>query len=170
MRIKQIKNDKINSFEFSYDLSKGDCLTNILELYLIDEIYICIYGLSDKMIFGNRQTKIQMKEFALLPSFKSSQNLALNISIDEMSNLLSIINNSFDELVLWNPYTNWQNFVKSVNEHKPYLTFGKTTEIDDTDFYLNYSASDFNNVEIISNLSFHNSKDITKGDLINILI
>ena len=169
MRIKQIKNDKINSFEFSYDLSKGDYLKKILELYLIDEIYICIYGLGDKMIFDNRQTKIQIKKLALLPSFKSSQNFVLNISLDEMSNLFSIINNGFDELVGWYPYTNWENFIKSFNEPVPFLTFRKTKIKDNIDFYLSFRTSDFNNVEIISNLSFHNSRNINKGDLIKIL-
>ena len=169
MRIKQIKNDKINSFEFSYDLSKGDYLKKILELYMIDEIYICIYGLSGKMILDNIQTKIHIKKHALLPSFKSSQNLVLNINLDEMSNLFSIINNAFDELVIWNPYTNWENFIKSLNEPEPFLTFCKSDIKDDTEFYLNFRASDFNNVEIISNLSFNNSRNIDKGDLINIL-
>lgn len=110
MRIKQIKNDKINSFEFSYDLSKGDYLKKILELYQIDEIYICIYGLGDKKIFDNIQTKIEIKKFSLLSSCKSLQNFVLNISLDEISNLLSIIDNSFDELVVWDPYTNWGGF------------------------------------------------------------
>mgnify|MGYP000650884827 CR=1 FL=1 len=167
MRIKQIKNDKINSFEFSYDLSKGDYLKKILELYLIDEVYICIYGLGDKKIFDKIQTKIEIKKFSLLSSCKSLQNFVLNISLDEISNLLSIIDNSFDELVVWDPYTNWGDFIKSFNE-PPFLTFSKASKKDDTDFYLIFKKSDFNNVEIISNLSFHNSKNINKGELIKI--
>lgn len=167
MRIKQIKNDKINSFEFSYDLSKGDYLKKILELYQIDEIYICIFGLNDKKIFDNIQTKIEIKKFSLLSSSKSLQNFVLNISLDEISNLLSIIDNSFDELVVWDPYTNWGNFNKSFNE-PPFLTFSKASIKDDTDFYLIFKKSDFNNVEIISNLSFHNSKNINKEELIKI--
>lgn len=169
MRIKQIKNDKVNSFEFSYDLSQGDYLKKILELYLIDEIYICIYGLGDKMIFDNSQSKIQIKKLALLPSFKSSQNFVLNISLEEISNLFSIINNNFDELVVWYPYTNWENFIESFNEPVPFFSFRKTKTKDDTGFYLSFRASDFNNVEIISDLSFRNSKNINKGDLIKIL-
>ena len=158
MRIKQIKNDKINSFEFSYDLSKGDYLKKILELYQIDEIYICIFGLNDKKIFDNIQTKIEIKKFS---SSKSLQNFVLNISLDEISNLLSIIDNSFDELVVWDPYTNWGNFNKSFNE-PPFLTFSKASIKDDTDFYLIFKKSDFNNVEI------HNSKNINKEELIKI--
>ena len=169
MRIKQIKNDKVNSFEFSYDLSKGDYFKKILELYLIDEIYICIYGLSNKIIFENRLEQIQIKKFALLPFSKSSQDFVLNISLDEISKLFSIINNDFDELVVWSPYTDWECFIKSVNEPVPFFTFYKTKVKDKINFYLNFRTSDFNNVEIISNLSFNNSGNINKEDLVKIL-
>lgn len=169
MRIKQIKNDKVNSFEFSYDLSKGDYLKKVLELFLIDEIYVCIYGFGDKTIFENRLTKIQIKKFASLPSSQSSQDFILNISLDEISNLFSIINHGFDELVVWSSYTKWDNFIKSISKPVPFLTFRKTKVENDISFYLSFRKTDFNNVEIISDLSFNNSGNINKEDLIKIL-
>ena len=169
MKIKQIKNDKINSFEFSYDLSKGDYFKKILELYLIDEMYLCLYGLSDKKIFDNSQTKIKIKRLSLLSSCKSSQNFVLNISVDEISNLLSIIDNNFDELVVWDPYTNWEDFIKTLNKPVPFLSFSQASVKDDTHFYLNFNKSNFYNVEIISDLSFNNSKKIKREDLMSIL-
>lgn len=45
MKIKTIKNKKVSSFEFVFDLSKGNTLFNILKLYKLEKVYICIYGL-----------------------------------------------------------------------------------------------------------------------------
>ena len=99
MKIKQIKNDKINSFEFSYNLNRDDYLKKILSLYQINEIYICIYGFDNEYDL----TKLQIKKME-----KSSQCFILNISINELSNLFSKINNNFDELTIWSTETNWE--------------------------------------------------------------
>lgn len=169
LKIKQIKNDKINSFEFSSDLSKNDYLKKILKLYSIGEVYICIYGLGDKVNFKNISNEIQFKKSELLSFSNFAQIFILNIDVDEISNLFSIINNNFDEMAVWSPYTSWENFVKSVIEPVSLFTFCKTEAKDDISFYLNFKASDFNVVEIISSLSFNNSANITKDDFIKIL-
>lgn len=165
MKIKQIKNDKVNSFEFSYDLSKGDYLKKILNLYLIDKVFICIYGFDNNTIFENDLTEFQIKKFE-----KSLQCLILNISIDKLSTLFLKLNNNFDELVIWSPCIDWEKFTKEMKEPMPFLTLRKIKVKDNVGFYLSFKVSDFNNVEIISDLSFNNSRNIKKGDLTKILI
>lgn len=165
MKIKQTKNDKVNSFSFSFDLSKGNYLKDILNLFLIDEIYICIYGFDNNIIFENDLKEFQIKEFE-----KSLQCLVLCININDLSNLFAKINKNFDELVIWNTYTDWETFIKTIKKPIHLLTFKKIKVKDDSCFYLDFNFKDFNNVEIISDLSFNNSRNIEKDDLAKILI
>ena len=100
---------------------------------------------------------------------KSSQCFILNISINELSNLFSKINNNFDELTIWSTETNWEKFIKEIKEPPPFFTLNKIKSEDKPGFYLRFGFTDFNNVEIISDLSFNNSRNIKKEDLIKIL-
>lgn len=120
MKIKQTKNDKVNSFSFSFDLSKGNYLKEILNLFLIDKIYICIYGFNNDIIFENDLKEFQIKEFE-----KSLQCLVLSISINDLSNLFSKINNNFDELVIWSTYTDWKTFIKKNKRTYSFINFQK---------------------------------------------
>ena len=45
MKIKHFSNSKVTSFNFKYDISKGNTLKNILDLFEVKEMFLCIYGL-----------------------------------------------------------------------------------------------------------------------------
>lgn len=42
MRVKQIINDKVNSFEFSCNLTKYNRLEKILSLFELKKVYVCM--------------------------------------------------------------------------------------------------------------------------------
>ena len=81
--------------------------------------------------------------------------------------MFSIINNDFDELVIWNKEEDWNEFIEILNKPIPCITFFKTEPKKTNEFYLDFIVSDFNRVLIISDLSFHNSKYITKENMID---
>lgn len=169
MEIKQIKNNKVNSFEFYYDLSKGEYLKKLLEVYFVDEIYMVIYGITSKIVSDGSQIKLCTKEFFVLPTGKDLQTYVLKTNIDKISEVFAMLGDNFDEIVVWNVYTNWESFVKGVNKKLSIFDFSRIDMQDDTNFYLDFRKSEFNHVEIISSLLFHNSRFIDKKDILDIL-
>ena len=171
MRIKQTINNKVNSFDFYCDLTKNNRLNKILELFQIDDVYVCIYGVDDKNRFNEIKTKIKINNM-FLPSCKKNilPDLILDIDINEIPKLFSIINNVFDELVIWNKKEDWNKFIEILNKPIPFFTFFKTDTKNTSEFYLDFIVSDFNRVIIISDLSFHNSKYITKENMIDKIV
>jgi len=167
MRVKQQKNDKVNSFAFSCDLRQNDRLKSILQLFRIGEICICIYG-SDKAAPETVKTKMRIRNFASLSAAGAGNDFALRTTSDELSELLSVIG-YFDELVIWSPCPAWEAFVEDMNRPAPFFTFRKTGKRENMGFYLRFDASQSDEVEIISDLSFNNSASVTKEDILGIL-
>lgn len=171
MRIKQSINNKVNSFEFYCDLTKNNRLNKILELFQIDNAYVCLYGFDDKNRFNEIKTKIKINNI-FIPSYKKNilPDLTLDIDVNEIPKFFSIINNDFDELVIWSKKEDWNEFIEILNKPIPCFTFFKTEPKKTNEFYLDFIVSDFNRVLIISDLSFHNSKYITKENMIDKIV
>ena len=167
MKIKSILNNKISSFEFKFDLSKGEYLKKILELYCMPEIYVCVYGLN-KQDIKDKLNKIGFRIFRMSTCSQSLQDFALNIKICELTNLFSIIGNDFDEIIIWNCFTDWESFIKEQLNKDSFLTLHKK-DIEETplSFYLDFCPCKCNRVEIICDRELSN--DVTKNDLLTLL-
>lgn len=166
MKIKQVINKKVNSFEFSFDLLKKDCLKSLLFLYEIRQVYICIFGIDN-----NKEE--HFIDYLQNSNIQGWQNIngyeyAIKINVDDISTLLSIIGSDFDELVVWNCYTDWETFIQDVNDVQ-FFSFKKTSSKTKPTFYLRWDICDYNFVEIICDLEFNNGGDITKNDLLSLM-
>lgn len=165
MEIKQIINSKVNSFVFSKDISSGDFLKEILKLFHIEEVYVCFYSykclplemLETISAYKLWEIKIPTKEY--------QESLIVKI-IPENFNLLikQLSEFEYNELIVWNCYTDWENFCKD-------LTRYSTTSVSNTQsFYLDYNIYDGKKCEIICDIGLNEAvKNITKKQLIDIL-
>lgn len=169
MKIKQIINDKVNSFEFNFDLSEKDYIKKLLLLYGLQSAYICIYDLN------------KIKEKDIMDYFETynihywhnqrNTLYAIEIGINDISKLLSIVGRNFGELVIWSCYTDWETFIRAINDIPQFFSFKKkVVAVTNPRFYLRFNIDDYNCVEIICDLAFNDGGNITKDDLLSILI
>lgn len=167
MKIKQVINKKVNSFEFSFDLLKKDYLKLLLRLYEIRQVYICIFGI-------DKNKEEHFIDYLLSSNIQDWQDIngyeyAIKINVDDISTLLSIIGSDFDELVVWSCYTDWETFIQDATD-LPFFSFKKKPSSKTApSFYLRLDICDNNFIEIICDLEFNNGGDITKDDLLSLM-
>lgn len=168
MKIKQIINSQVNSFEFSLNLLKGNYLHKILSLFGMHDAYICLYDLENREniinvfhSFGMTQCKI-VNEFGM-------PVLVAQITVESFISNWTKYQVKFSEMLIWSCETSWLEFIHDMEQStSSFLTFRKNdaTTIK-AGFFLRFSPYDFNQVEIICEQSFCNAKSITKKDLLN---
>ena len=155
MKIKTIKNKKVSSFEFVFDLSKGNTLFNILKLYKLEKVYICIYGL--KQVGLNKYKDIIFDRL-----YENDLVFIVDITVENIRNLLKVLQGDFEELLVWNCYTDFDKFIDDTITLSSFLTLKKTRQFtDDSQFYLSFNHID-NIVEIVCDINIDNnvSKEI----------
>ncbi len=168
MKIKQTINSQVSSFEFSFNLLKGNYLQNILSLFGIHDAYICLYDLENQediinvfQSFGVAQCKI-VNEFGI-------PVLVAQITVESFISNWTKYQVKFSEMLIWSCETSWLEFIHDMEQStSSFLTIRKNdaTTIK-AGFFLKFSPYDFNQVEIICEQSFGNVKSITKKDLLN---
>ena len=164
MRVKQIINDKVNSFEFSCNLTKYNRLEKILSLFELKKVYVCMYGLSQKTDLSNNSKELKIQYLSKIGPSK----YAICIDSEKISVLLSIIDDDCEEITVWSCDTDWESFTKSMTE-KHLFSFHKSKVEKTFGFYLDFDYHD-NSVDIICDLQFNNSRNIKKEDMVNLLI
>ena len=155
MKIKTIQNKKVSSFEFVFDLSKGNTLFNILKLYKLEKVYICIYGL--KQVGLNKYKDIIFDRL-----YENDLVFIVDITVENIRNLLKVLQGDFEELLVWNCYTDFDKFIDDTITLSSFLTLKKTRQnTDDSQFYLSFNHID-NIVEIVCDINIDNnvSKEI----------
>ena len=168
MKIKGKSNDRVSYYDFQFNLTKGNCLKKILELYKIEEIYLCIYGLHERKKWEDSWNLIEIKNLEMLTNSKSSKDIAINIDVSSLADLFSIIKDDFDELLVWSVFTDWKSFVKDQLETEPFLTFRKIPTVDlPMSFFLDFCPYKGNSVEIICDIALSNG--VNKDSLVNCL-
>ena len=166
MKIKCKSNDRVFYYDFQFNLAKGDCLKKILELFQIEEIYLCIYGLSKRKNLEGSKNFIEIKNLQILSHSKSSNDLAININVSSLTALFSIIKDDFDELLIWSVFTDWKSFVKDQLNLESFFTFRNTPIVDlPISFFLDFSPYKGNSVEIICDTALNNG--VNKNSLLN---
>ena len=169
MKIKGKSNGQAYSFSFQMNLTKGERLKNILEFYEIEEVYLCIYGLNERRIDRDEQKQIEIKKIETIEHSKFSKDIAININASSLPNLFTTIKDNFDELIIWNVYTDWKTFLKQQTQVDSFISFHKAS-IEDLPacFFLNYSPYEGNCVEIICDAKLSNN--VTIDSLRNCLL
>lgn len=115
-----------------------------------------------------------MKCFQILNSNKKKDihDVVMCLCIQNIIPLFLLFKNKYSEIVVWNCYAEWNEFVKDQQTTDDFLTIKKTnfeTNLNPS-FYLKFNPYDKNSVEIIYDLLFDNCRLINKEDLIKILI
>lgn len=152
MKIKHFSNSKVTCFDFKFDISKGNTLKNVLDLFEIKEMFLCIYGLRIQEDNFIASVKNKFTHADLL-----SYGYAFELTPSDLDALFSIVTNKYDELVVYSKFTDWNLFIKERSN------ISDVVESSQPRFYLNFSPYDFNVVEIICDNPINNN--VTLNDL-----
>ena len=150
MKIKTIKNRDATSFNFYYNLSKTDALFNILKLYKLKIVYICIYNLRNNRL--NEYNGIIFDRY-----YVKDLTSIVEIKVAKINDFLQILQNNFDEFVVWNCYKDFDGFINDMITPCKFLSIKKIKPNNCIpQFYLSFDHID-NIVDIICDISFNNS-------------
>lgn len=160
MKIKSIKNKKVSSFEFKFDLSKDNTLPNILKLYKLEKVYICVYGL--RKIELNKYSGIIFDRY-----YENKLVFLADIMAKNIVDLLKILQGNFEELTVWNCYTDFNQFIDERMTPASFLSIKKAvSNTHNSQFYLSYNHID-RIVNIICDIDIDNN--VTK-EILNQLL
>ena len=123
MRIKQTLTKQVNSFDFCFDILKKDYLEQILKLFELDKVYFCIYGV-DKNFDFERLNKCKKERLEII-KHSNCEDIILEIDVDMISALLSILKDNLYEIVIWSIYLPWALFIDMLNDCDNFFTFYK---------------------------------------------
>lgn len=155
MKIKAIKNKNISSFEFTFDLSKDNTLSDVLKLYKLEKVYICIYN--------SRKFELNTYNGIIFDRYYENDLVFIaDIMANNIGDLLKILQGDFEELLVWNCYIDFDQFVAKINSPSNFLSLKKTEpNTDNSQFYLSFNHID-DIVEIICDIDIDNniSKEI----------
>lgn len=150
MKIKAIKNKNVSSFEFKFDLSKDNTLSDILKLYKLEKVYICVYG--SKKIELNKYNSIIFDRY-----YENDLVFIADIMAKNIGDLLKILQGYFEELLVWNCYIDFDQFIDKIITPSRFLSLKKAeSNTDDSQFYLSYNHID-DIVEIICDIDIDNN-------------
>lgn len=155
MKIKAIKNKNISSFEFTFDLSKDNTLSDILKLYKLEKLYICIYN--SRKFELNKYNGIIFDRY-----YENDLVFIADIMAKNIGDLLKILQGDFEELLVWNCHIDFDQFIAKIITPSNFLSLKKAEpNTDDSQFYLSFNHID-DIVEIICDINIDNnvSKEI----------
>ena len=155
MKIKANKNKNVSWFKFTFDLSKDNTLSDILKLYKLEKVYICVYG--SKKIELNKYNGIIFDRY-----YEDDLVFIVDIMVKNIGDLLKILQGYFEELLVWDCYIDFDKFIDTIITPSSFLSFKKKeSNTDDSQFYLSYYHID-DIVEIICDIDVDNniSKEI----------
>ena len=155
MKIKAIKNKHVSSFEFKFDLSKDNILSDILKLYKLENVYICVYGLKNFEL--NKYNGIIFDRH-----YENDLVFIADIMVKNISSLLKILQGAFEELLIWNCYIDFNQFIDQMITPSSFLSLKRAeSNDDDSQFFLSYNHID-DITEIICDIDIDNniSKEI----------
>ena len=96
-------------------------------------------------------------------------NIAVEVSVTEVSHLIALLAEHFSEMTVWSTEQEWERWLETTSQTDNFFTFSATPENDDAGFYLDFNPYECNQVEIICDLSFHHAKNIKKEHVMDLL-
>ena len=167
MKIKTVSNSNVHAFEFCFDLSVGNRLQELLNFYDLKEVYLSIWG-TDISKINDMKQRLHIEKIEKLSLSTRSNDFVLHISSQLVSEIVRILEDSYDEITVWDCYANWKNFVENESTPFPLFSFKKQKEPSQVgNFYLNFNPYDGNRVEINCSTSWR--KEVTKENLCEFL-
>ena len=170
MKIRERKNNVVESFEFSCDCSKNGFLSSIIDLFGLKKVYLLLYGLENKneSRFMDFCKKIRIEKYSRRES-SCSWNYALELTVDQLSSFLNAFDaTEYDEIEIWDCTTEWNCFISCQREEPNFISFRKTSKKELlSSFLLNYSPYKDHSVLIVYNSSRWTG--LTKKDIEQIL-
>lgn len=158
-------NKNVNAINFKNDILQDNYLEQILNLFEVNDIYLCLYLTNKNLNLKELLYNSNIKQI-YYGSSEDQEDLVLMISSKNISKFLQNISKYVYELVVWSCYTSWENFLLSLRNYKT----PKRSELNmESSFYLDYN-NEIKSIEIICDLEY-NAKiaKISKIDIINIL-
>ena len=165
MKIKQVLNKNVNAIDFKYDILQGNYLEQILNLFGVNDIYLCLYLTNKKLNLKELLDNSNIKQI-YYGSTEDQEDVVLMLSSKNISKFLQNVSKYINELVVWSCYTSWENFLLSLRNYKT----PKHSELNiESSFYLDYN-NELKSIEIICDIEY-NAKiaKISKIDINTIL-
>ena len=162
-KIKGIINDKIIAFDFNVDLLKTQVLFEICKALDLNNIYIDIYGVdvikcdfSEKLLEYNNALTISRM-------IKTANSFSIKATIDDIPSIVKVLSEfQFDELNVWDAYTDWEQYLKNKEIFYQGPIFKLISKLKDSEpepeadlkqdsesgVYINYNRTEGNQVEM----------------------
>lgn len=155
-KIKMTVKDRIIAFDFKVDLLKSDILYEICKALNLSDLYIDIFGINIRNN-GFAEKLTEKNRHILISKIKYENDLAIKAKVDDIAIILDVLSDfSFDEMNIWDVYTEWEQYLKDKNTYNP---IPKTSE---AKVYLNYNRFEGNRVELYLDKNFHAEEILRK--------
>ena len=125
MKIKQVLNDKINSFEFYFDLFKANIMEKVLRLFCLEDIYVSVYGLLSNYAVIDHCKNITDKSH-IIRARKGIFDMAFGLNSGNISLLFSILGKDLDEVMIWSRERDWERYVAEESEFPAFILHRKS--------------------------------------------
>lgn len=116
-----------------------------------------------------RIEECKIKKVEILKDNNHMQEIALEIDVNMIAYLLSIIGNELPEITVWSRYLDWEMFISMISGMIKFSKYSKVPIKEEGSFYLDFNPYEGNKVEIICDASFNDSGNIKREDLLKIV-
>ena len=168
MKISFKSTRQVISCNFNLDIMENNAIERILKLFGVSSVYVSIYGMKKKLDLSTIIETASPTNCLCINSSKTLCDIALEVNANHLAPLLYVLANDFDEMIVWSCYTEWDLFIKEINEPSAFFTFTAEKCSGSTpSFYLHYNPYDCNEVNIICDKQLKDN--ITKDDIWGVL-
>lgn len=168
MRVRQIKNDQVLSFEFSAP-NQPTVLAQICRLFGVDDpLYISVYYISEALPTISRITQKDYIINAQITGERKSYCCFMQINPQHLEDcFLDISQMKYDEFVIDGQSTEWEYFLKGKNTLGTFSDKKQQCAELEPFFYLRHLSD--GETEIISDLSYGQTLQVNKERLMKII-
>ncbi len=156
-KIKVKKNDKVLAIDFYANLLKDNILYKLCKEFNLTEIYIEIYSIDTRhKNFYESLLAINKNYLTYFAEKSGVQDIFIKTTVVELSKIMDLLSEFvFEDLIIWNCYTNWRKYLEDKTTKVPYFTIKRGEFKDDSNFYLNFNPYEGQKVEIICDLIYN---------------
>ena len=159
-KLKVQKNTNVIAFDFCADLLAFDRLYNICCIFNLKEVYMDIYSAYNQKSDLNKiivDSKLVSRIFCVRRKYL--QDIHIKLTINELPTITQLLSNfDFDELQIWDCYTDWDTYLKNETSVPPFFTIKSTNIKVENKFFLNYNLVESDKVEIVCDVRYGNKK------------
>lgn len=159
-KIKIQKNNDIIAFDFYSKLLINNRLSNLCKVFLLEDLYMSIYMIDSRKgdLYKTLIDKKLISQISYV-SKKHLQDIHIKLTINELPTITQLLSNfDFDELLIWDCYTDWDTYLKNETSVPPFFTIKSTNIKVENKFFLNYNLVESDKVEIVCDVRYGNKK------------